>query len=149
VNPFARAGETAQKTGRRFEAFWSKRLGVEPQKGSGNLWYAPMDVGDGAMLWSLKFSEQDELRFGKYRMKDLIREVEGHINGQGGMGGSTIPAVATSEGSEVFVSLRAEDFLRIIKSDAVAYLPPSRGEQKRARARVPALLREEDDGPGG
>lgn len=146
ANPFQRPGESAQKTGRRFERFFANLFGVDPQRGSGNLWYAKMDVGDGAMLWNLKFSEQEVLRFGKYRVRDLLREAEQAINGQGGVGGSIIPGVAIAEeDGEVFVSLRAEDFLRIVRSDVVTHVVPSRGEQKRQRARVPALLRDEDD----
>ena len=69
-----------------------------------------------------------------------MREVEKAIKG-----GSGIPAIATAiENHEVYVTLRAEDFLRLIQSDSAKYLTPSKGAQKKARAEIPALLRDED-----
>lgn len=141
TSPFARRDEAPQKTGRRFERFWSKVFGVEPQKGSGNLWYAKLDVPDGgAILWSCKFTEADSYRVSR----DDIREAETAARGQGSSG-EMIPGYATAiSGGEVFVTLRADDFLRLF-TDQVRYITPSRGEQKRARAKVPALLRDEDE----
>jgi hypothetical protein len=80
-NPFARPGETPQQTGGRFEAFWAKLLGTEPTIGSGNQWTAPMDVGDGKILWSLKHSSKDTLRWGSKRVKELMGEVRCHLKG--------------------------------------------------------------------
>lgn len=140
-NPFLkRAGETAQQSGRRFEKFWARLFGVEPVKGSGSLWYAKMDVGDGAILWSCKYTDAASFSL----TKDLMREVEKAINAPGGSGGSTLPGIATSLDGEVFVTLRAEDFLRIFKAEDARYIVPSRAEQKRNRARTPSLLRDDE-----
>jgi hypothetical protein len=148
VNPFLRPGESAQKGGFRFETFWAKIFGVEPTRGSGSQWFAKMDVGDGSVLWSLKHSARDLLRFGRYRMTDLMKECESAINGPGGVGGSTVPGVAIheQETGETFVCFRAADFQRMAQTGEYAYIVPSKGEQKRIRSRLPALLREDDDG---
>ena len=100
-----------------------------------------MDVGDGRILWNLKFSSVSRLRFGKYSVSDLFREVLDHTKGD-----DVIPGVAThGDDNETFITLRAEDFLRIVQSGNYKYIVPTKGEQKRLRARVPSLLREEDE----
>jgi hypothetical protein len=113
---------------------------VEPTRGSGNQWFAPLDVGDVRFLFSLKDTGAESFRVSK----GLMREVEVAVNGPGGTGGDVVPAVATAiEHSEVFVTLRGEDFLRLINSDEARYVTPSRGAQKRARAQIPEILRDE------
>jgi len=44
VNPFRRPGESPQVAGNRFERFWARVFGVEPTRGSGNQWFAKLDV---------------------------------------------------------------------------------------------------------
>jgi len=138
--PRRRPGESPQRHGRRFEEFWAKLFGVRPQKGSGNVWHAKMDVGDGSILWSCKHTDRESFSLSR----QLMREAQEAITGPGGVGGQTMPGLATSIDGEVFVTLRAEDFLRLISSPQARYIEPSKGEQKRARARIPSLLR--DDG---
>jgi hypothetical protein len=141
-NPFLRPGETPQQGGGRFEAFWAKLLGTEPTIGSGNQWTAPMDVGDGKLLWSLKHSSKDTLRWGSKRVKELMGEIRAHLKGEP----STIPALAVHEDDgSTWVVLAAEDFLRMVQQGNHQYVTPSRGEQKRLRSRVPALLRDSED----
>lgn len=136
-----RPGETPQDAGRRFERFWASLFGVKPIKGSGALWYAKLDVGDGSILWSCKHTDAESFRI----TKDLMREVQTAIAGPGGVGGDTIPGLAVSVDGEAYVTLRAEDFLRLFKTAGTGYIEPSKGEAKRARSRLPALLREETD----
>lgn len=138
--PPRRPGESSQKHGNRFERFWAGLFGVKPTRGSGNQWFAKMDVGDGAILWSCKHTDHESFSLSK----KLMREAEGAINGPGGVGGSTLPGIATSLEGEVFVTLRAEDFLRLMSHPNARYIEPSKGEQKRNRAKLPAILREED-----
>jgi hypothetical protein len=131
---------TAQNDGRQFEKDFGSVLGVEPQKGSGNQWFCKMDVADGTILWSLKYTSHESLRI----TPAMIREVQDAITGQGGVGGKTIPGVATKVSGQVLVTLTAEDFVRLATSDAFEYLQPTKGESKRQRAGVPALLRDVD-----
>ena len=86
-------------------------------------------------LFSLKETQAESFRISR----ELMREVEREIDG------ATIPALAVAiDGGEVFVTLRGEDFLRLINSDQAQYVTPSRGDQKRARAKIPEILRDDE-----
>ena len=141
MSSFQRPGESPQKAGRRFEAFWASLFGVEPVKGSGSLWYAKLDVNDASILWSCKHTDSQSFRISR----ELMAEVQQAILGQGGVGGETIPGIATSVDGEVYVTLRADDFLRIFQADS-KWIPKSKGEEKRARSRIPSLLRDQEEG---
>lgn len=140
MSSFQRPGEKPQKTGRRFEAFWASLFGVKPVKGSGSLWYAKLDVNDASILWSCKHTEDQSFRVSK----ELMREAETAVIGQGGIGGETIPGIATSVQGEVYITLHAEDFLRLFQQDS-KWIPKSKGEEKRARSRIPSLLRDQEE----
>jgi hypothetical protein len=43
------------------------------------------------------------------------------------------------------VIFEADDWLRMSQTGDIHYMTPSKGEQKRARSRIPALLRDEED----
>jgi len=139
MNSFQRPGEKPQKRGRRFESYWASLFGVKPIKGSGSLWYAKLDVADGgSILWSCKHTEDQSFRM----TKGLMREAQEAILGQGGVGGQTIPGMAISVDGEVFVTLRAEDFMALYQKDG-KWIPKSKGEEKRARSKIPSILRNE------
>lgn len=146
MNPFERRGETPQQTGFRFEDYWARFFGQKPTKGSGSLWHTKLDVGTSAILMSLKYSKTDILRWGKRSMRDLFKEVQEAITGPGGIGGETIGAVVTAEEGQIYITFKGEDFLRMAQTGDIHYVTASKGEQKRARARVPALLRDDEDG---
>lgn len=136
----ARPGERPQKSGRRWERFWASIFGTEPQVGSGNQWHSKMDVADGSITWSLKWTSNASHSISK----ELLREADAAIHENGD---NSIPGIAISldDGAEVVVALRASDFLRLIQSDQARYVTPSKGEQKRRLASTPALLREEEN----
>ena len=140
MSSFQRPGETPQKAGRRFEAFWAALFGVKPVKGSGALWYAKLDVNDASILWSCKHTEDKSFRISK----ELMSEAETAVIGQGGIGGDTIPGIATSVQGDAYITLRAEDFLRLFQQDS-KWIPKSKGEEKRARSRIPSLLRDQEE----
>ena len=73
-----------------------------------------------------------------------MKEVQEAISGLGGIGGDAIGAIATNVAGEALVTFRAEDFLRLAQSDEIRYITPSMGAQKRTRAKIPALLRDEE-----
>ena len=140
-NPFQRPGESPQITGRRLESFWAKFFGKEPTRGSGNLWWLPLDLDFAAFRFSLKYSSVDRLRFGRYKLKDLLREAD-----EARRSDTDIGLVATygEDDGEIYIVLRGTDFLRMIQSGNIEYMTPSKGNQKRARAKIPALLRKEE-----
>ena len=141
-NPFRRPGEPGQRTGRRFKIFWSKFFGVAPTRGSGNLWWLPLDLDFARFHFSLKYSARDRLRFGRYMVKDLLREADGARRNDTDIG---LLATYGDDDGEVYVVMRGTDFLRMVQTVNFECMPPSRGEQKRQRAKIPALLRKEDE----
>ena len=138
-SPFERPGDTPQETGRRFEKFWAKFFGTDPQRGSGNIWHMPLDVGTIKLIFSLKFSRKDTLKFGDRRIKELFREIDRAADDRTGA-----IAVYGEPDGEPYVIFRGHDFLRMAQSGDIHYMTPSKGEQKRARSKVPALLRDDD-----
>lgn len=133
-----RPGEAPQKTGRRFEKLWASIFGVEPTRGSGSGWMLKLDVGDGSITWSCKYTTHKSFSI----TKELLQEARDavHTNGD-----NSIPGLAISldDGAETVIVLEASDFVRILSTDSARYITPSKGEQKRSRAGIPALLRDE------
>lgn len=127
--------KTPQEMGRLFEKVWATLLGVKPQPGSGNQWFAKMDVADSQILWSLKYTEKESFSLNK----KVMREVEDAVTG------TTIPGLATSIDGEQYVTLRADDFVRLCRSGDYKYIVPTKAEQKRSRSKVPSLFREDDE----
>jgi hypothetical protein len=135
--------DTPQGRGYELEDVWAKLFGVEVQKGSGSVWYAKLDVADAQILWSCKHTDNESFRISK----SIMREAEEAVTGPGGVGGSVIPGLATRiESGDVFVTLRAEDFLRLADSGELKYVESLKATAKRARSKTPALLREDDSG---
>lgn len=135
--------ETAQDRGRFFEALWAKLFGVEVQKGSGSVWYAKLDVADSQILWSCKHTDAESFRVSR----PVMKEAQEAVTGQGGVGGKIIPGLAYRTGDgELYVTLLAEDFLRLAESGDIQYVEPSKANAKLARSRVPQLLRSDPDG---
>lgn len=134
-----RPGESPQKSGRRFEALWASVFGREPHKGSGNQWYLKLDVGDGSITWSLKYTSHRSITISK----ELLRECEQGVYDNGE---NSIPGIAAAidGGSDVIVVLKASDFLRLLSSESASYITPSKAAQKRQRAGIPSLLRDEE-----
>ena len=130
--------ESPQRAGRRFEAFWAKVFGVKPQEGSGNQWFAKLDVGDGSITWSCKFTSYRSFSI----TKEMIRECEKgvHENGDNSIPGM---AIALDDGAEVVVVLKAADFARLMTLETARYIVPTKSEQKRRISRVPTLLRDD------
>lgn len=124
---------TPQQKGRLFEKIWGKLLGTKPQPGSGNKWYAKLDVADGTILWSLKYTEKKSFPL----TKELMAEAEEAVTG------NEIPGLAISVEGHPFVVLQADDFLRLCESGDYKYIVPSRAEQKRQQSKIPSLFRDE------
>ena len=136
-----RKDRTPSEKGYDFERFWASIFGVKPQPGSGSQWFARMDVATTPILFSCKHTDAESLRV----TRGMMKEVQDAISGPGGIGGDAIGAIATNVAGEALVTFRAEDFLRLAQSDEIKFVTPSHGQAKRARAKIPALLRAEDD----
>lgn len=127
---------TPQENGRQFEKEFADSLGAKLVKGSGNQWFAKLDVSSAHILWSLKSTSKKSLPF----TSALMQEAEAAILGSGGVGGETVPGVATSVDGEVYVTLKQADFIRLFQSD-VKFIEPSNSEKKRQRSKLPELFR--------
>lgn len=129
---------TPQQRGREFEAEWAEVFGVKPQRGSGNLYYAQLDVDDrGSILWSVKHTDDKSFRL----TETMIRESREATMGPGSSG-DRIPGIAIRIGGigQLRVDMDARDFMRLI-TEGARYVKPSKMQQKRALADVPAALR--------
>lgn len=136
-------GETPQDRGRSFEDEWADLFGVKPVRGSGNQWFAPLDVGDGRILWSLKHTDKDRFTITPTIIMEAIQASFGPMGS-----GDTQPGWALSIGGRRFVMLEADTFLPFVTREVEPYRPPTKVEEKKARASVNRLARlaqEEDD----
>jgi hypothetical protein len=125
--------------GNKFEKFFSQLTGSELVKGSGNKWYALLDAdGIGQILWSLKWTSKKSFDL----TDSLIDEMVEAVDGPGGRGGNTIPALGVGLQGEVLAVFRVQDLMRVL-SEERALFRPSKGDVKKSLAQVPELLREE------
>ena len=131
---------TPQSLGRAFERRFADLIGAKVVPGSGNQWFAKQDVRSAVVLWSLKWTSKRHFLFST----KLMTEVEEAISAPGGIGGETIPGVATSLDGEVFITLRADDFIRLFQSE-IKFIEPTKNEEKRLRSKIPELFRNKDD----
>lgn len=131
-----------QDLGRLFEGEFSKDVGGRLQINSGAVWYSKLDVSDNKFLWSCKRTNNKSFSLKQADIKEVVDAVEG----PGGEGIETIPAIAIRIGSPEYdmVALRKEDFLRLMTQE-VKYIEPSKHEAKRQRSQIPKLMRGEDD----
>jgi hypothetical protein len=126
--------------GGEWERRFAKRIGGKLQPGSGNQWFAKLDVGSRSFLWSLKATSFQSFRL----TKDVIYEAARAVIGPGGKGGDTIPGIALDIDGEEVVVLRLSDFLHIV-SEEVKIVEPNKAEQKRALAKLPKFQRRVDE----
>lgn len=130
---------TAQQRGYDFEKEWADVLGAKVTKGSGNQWWARMDVPDGVFLWSLKATTKKGFRL----TKGLMQEVWTAIVGLGGKGEAEAGMAIDIDGDK-FVVIPAETFARLMREN-VKYIKPTKADVKRASSKVPLLMRGDDD----
>ncbi len=133
---------TSQAKGRLLEDEWAKETEGSKQVNSGSVWFSKLDTTDKKFLWSVKYTDKKSFSV----KQDDIKEVVDAVEGPGGVGLDKMPAMMVRIGSPDYdiVILRKEDFLRLATKD-VEYLEPSKQNIKRARSRVPQLLRGEED----
>jgi hypothetical protein len=128
---------TPQNQGRVFEKEWAERFGSKPVKGSGSFWYCKMDVDDGVIVWSLKWTSKETFSVKPgllYETIAAIREL--------GLRDAT-PGLAVAVGGrtpEIFTILLADDMIHALTMEA-PYIVPTKDEARRQGAAIPALLR--------
>lgn len=131
-----------QQAGIDYEHKFAKIFGVVPQVGSGNQWYAKLDVGARELLCSLKHTGKDRLSV----TADILREAIQQSTKIGSKG--AIPVLGVDIAGEDFVILRTNDFAALLEEE-VRIVPVRKANAKRARAAVPQILREHGDSGQG
>lgn len=126
----------ALASGRAFEVEWALRVGGKSQPGSGNQWFARMDVPDLSVLWSCKWTDKPNFTL----TPAIVNEVVNACLAPGGSG--AIPGVTIQTSAFAIVALRAEDFLQIV-TDKMKWAPERKSDAKRRRADIPELLRDD------
>lgn len=124
----------AQRDGLKYEVKFASRFGVKPTAGSGNQWFAKLDVGAHRILCSLKHTGKKSLSVTPAILREAIQEAT-KIGSKG-----AIPVVGTDISGEDFVILRADDFALLLEEE-VKIAKVSRAKLKRARASIPEVLR--------
>jgi hypothetical protein len=128
--------KTPQEEGRHWERRFAKLLGADLVPGSGSQWFAKLDVNDRTILWGLKWSK-DSFKI----TKGILREVIKHATKIGSS--NSIPGWGFEIGGEDFVLLRANDFVALFE-DGNYVIEPLASAQKRARSKVPLILRDKE-----
>jgi hypothetical protein len=126
-----------QDIGKVFETYWAKNVMGKPVRGSGNKWYARMDVKDTIFLWSAKATEKRSFTINQ-RMVDEVCSVTTNPGGE-----RRIPALAIRLGSQEYdlVVLRANDFIGLMSDPDSRFIKPTQTEVKRRNAHKPILFR--------
>lgn len=129
-------GLTPREKGLQFEKEFAKRLGASLQPGSGNKWYAKLDVNGKSFLWSCKQTSKETFAISRSIMHEAIRGVIG----PGGKGGDSYPGLAVRIVDEDYIVMRASDFYDIVSS-GVEIIPPTKRSEKMTRGNVPTFKR--------
>jgi hypothetical protein len=97
-----------------------------------------MDVADGSITWSCKFTTYPSFTITKKMLKECAEGV--HENGDNSIPGL---AIAVSDGEDVIVVLQSADFLRLLGDESARYIKPTKSDQKRRISRTPSVLRDD------
>lgn len=123
--------DTPQGRGYSFEKIFGDALGMKPTKGSGNQWFAKMDLGGSQILISCKHTDAQSFRVEKRHLSEIQRACSG---GQE-------PALAIDVDGEVYVLQRAGDWMAARTEDSTKFIQPQKAAMKRETVRVPGILR--------
>lgn len=125
-----------QDIGGEFERSFAAKIGGKVVLGSGNQWFAKLDVGSKSFLWSLKATAKESFSLTRGMLHETIRAVYG----PGGKGGDIIPGMAVCVQDEEYVVLKLDDFLNLVREDIKLVKPTKRQEQK-AQGSIPRFSR--------
>ena len=131
-----------KEQGLGFEDRMAARLGAEKMPGSGNKWYARLDLGLQAFLLSLKHTRLRSYDLTVHELAE-IREV---IHAPGGVGGDTLGAllvgIGEGEDEHLVVVQPLDDWLRMV-TEQRKLVVESKAEARKRSSTVPVLLRED------
>ncbi len=130
------ASKTPREKGLEFERDFAKRLGGTLQPGSGNQWFAKLDVKGKSFLWSLKQTSKESFSITRNVLHEAVRAVIG----PGGRGDGTYPGLAVRIVDEDYIIMRASDFYDLVSSD-VHIAEPTKRQEKMKAGNVPTFKR--------
>lgn len=129
-----------REMGNRFEAEFAAEMGLERVPGSGNQFHSKLDETGFGARWSLKATI-----FKSFPLStELIDEaVEATVSAVGGTGELPLWAIRLEDNSEYdLVVMRKADFKRIT-SEGITLSSNTKAEERRARASMTILERQE------
>lgn len=124
-----------QQDGINFEKRFAGLIGGQLTPGSGNQWYAKLDVSRRGILFSLKHTGKASFRI----TKEILREAIVAASKEG-----AIPAWAFDIAGEDFILMRGNDFRMLMEEDH-KIIAPSKRAARRKRASTPSLMRDREE----
>lgn len=129
--------KTPQESGREWEEIWKEKIGGKLQPGSGNKFYAKLDVRSKGITWSNKWTSKGYFRIDR----SIITEAEDATIAPGG--NASIPAIALRiESLGDFVIIGADDFIELTTMPTLT--AGDKAAAKRRKANTPELLLDAD-----
>lgn len=125
---------TPQEMGRRWEEIWKRTIQGEAQPGSGNKWFAKLDVRSRKITWSCKWTSETGFRI----TPGLLLENKHATDAPGGNGSIAAFAIRL-EGQGDYVVLKADDFIELMTQPPL--LAADKAANRRKEASVPELLK--------
>jgi len=123
--------------GTEFENDLAKELGLKRVPGSGNRWFAKLDIRGRGTRWSLKATGDSGFRVDEGMLMEAVNACESI----GGTGEIPVWAVRTSIGD--FIIQRKEDWIRFMREETFS-VPQTKSQERRSRSKIPQLLRRDD-----
>lgn len=124
-----------QQEGIDYEIRMGKRIGADVQVGSGNMWFAKLDLAGRGMLWSLKWTSKESFRLTKKVLGEAIREA---------LKDGSVPGLMIEVAGESFTVLRTNDFIMLMEEESKV-VEEDKGARRRRRAALPSLLRDREE----
>lgn len=131
---------TPQEEGRQFERDLAEEFGIQNVPGSGSVWHSKLDLKGNVARWSLKFTGKEQFPIS---YADILEALNA-CYGLGGDGATPLWAVRIPAGD--FIIMTKDDFkalqygdVKIINQEKPAL------EQRKAKAKMPELLRDDGD----
>ena len=128
-----------QEIGHVHEIQLAKQIGGRVVPGSGNQWFAKLDVEAGSVIFSCKATNTASLRL----TRDMIDEVQNAVHGlMGHPGAIGAMSLWLGGGQTRLVVLQENDFLALCQGDLEISFKPTKSAEKIAKGKVPTLMRE-------
>lgn len=134
--------KTPQQLGKQYEKEFSERYNLSQVPNSGAGKFYKMDSEGKSVLYSLKWQLSTKKSF-SVKTSDL-EELDNSVRGAAGVGPDYVGALGFSLEDEDYICLRMSDFVRLFTEQPDIF-QASKSETKKQRARIPSLLRRNEE----